>query len=235
MDSITSEFIELYKRLENLIDNTYSDCDGSHGSLAWLVHEKKLPRSLCDEADLCREVRNLLHHNVMIRDECGISVNEVLIESLREIYDFVQYTPRALDVCIRKQDVYWVSRSQNALSVMEHMQEHAYTYAPLLDDGVVDGVFDMNVLLSYMLREGIVGEFDKLTLSDFGDDLSLDSCSSEVFEFVSRHVFASDVAKLFSDNLCDRKQLGIVFVTENGKPAEKLLGIITAWDMSKFF
>ena len=39
----------------------------------------------------------------------------------------------------------------------------------------------------------------------------------------------------FQDALKRRERLCMVFVTANGKQREKLLGIITAWDMADFF
>ena len=41
-------------------------------------------------------------------------------------------------------------------------------------------------------------------------------------------------AERFKESLKDQERLGMLFVTAHGKPNERLLGIITAWDLAKF-
>jgi hypothetical protein len=39
--------------------------------------------------------------------------------------------------------------------------------------------------------------------------------------------------KTFSDAALENSRLGVVFVTKTGRREEKMLGLITAWDLSK--
>ena len=49
------------------------------------------------------------------------------------------------------------------------------------------------------------------------------------------YALATDVAGMFQEALEDKKRLGAVFVTQNGRPTERILGMLTAWDMAAYF
>lgn len=240
-DSNTLDFVNAYTMLEQKIVAQYPEyesCperDRRKGSVSWFIDRKLLSHSLCEDLRYCRDVRNLILHNRQIKGEYPISVNNAVIERIREIIDIVDNVPKAESLGVKTQNLFYVSRDSNVFDVLERMQRDAYTYVPLLRDGYVDGVFDMNAFLAYVTREKIVGDFDKLTISEFGDGLSLDSCLSEGFEFVPRYMLAPYVAELFAKYLQEQRCLGMVFVTEHGKSDEKLLSAITAWDMARFF
>ena len=48
-------------------------------------------------------------------------------------------------------------------------------------------------------------------------------------------MLAPNIAELFQRARTQSKRLGVVFVTAHGKQSERLLGLLTAWDMAAFF
>lgn len=61
--------------------------------------------------------------------------------------------------------------------------------------------------------------------------MPLDAHVSESFSFVDKNCHADMVEDLFKKTPTTDKRLGLVFVTEHGKRDEKILGLISAWDI----
>lgn len=55
---------------------------------------------------------------------------------------------------------------------------------------------------------------------------------SEVFDFIGRDALLAHVTLKFQVNLKNKQRLGAVFVTDKGSKDEKVLGLITAWDVA---
>ena len=39
---------------------------------------------------------------------------------------------------------------------------------------------------------------------------------------------------MFQNGLKDQKRISVVFITETGKSSEKILGLVTAWDIAGY-
>jgi hypothetical protein len=59
-----------------------------------------------------------------------------------------------------------------------------------------------------------------------------DGSGSMIFEFLSAKTSVAEVALRFERNFKERRRLGALFLTGNGDPADKLCGLITAWDVA---
>jgi len=120
----------------------------------------------------------------------------------------------------------------NALEVMKTMNQYTYTYVPVLEDGVVVGVFSENVVFSYLVKHEIAAVDADITIGEFGEFLPLDKHPSEFFKFVGKDALLIDVQELFKNELEADRRLGVVHITNSGKSTEKLLGMITSWDIA---
>ena len=102
---------------------------------------------------------------------------------------------------------------------------------PILEEGKVVGVFSGSSLMNCVLYKHV--EFsDNLKFRDILDTFTFDQHPSETFRFVSRDTLVSDISDMFDETLRQEERIGMIFVTENGKAEEELLGIITAWDVA---
>ena len=69
-----------------------------------------------------------------------------------------------------------------------------------------------------------------LMLKEYIDFLPIDKHETERFMFVSKDTKADDLAPLFSQKI-DGKRLVMIFVSDTGKTNEKVIGIITSYDL----
>jgi hypothetical protein len=71
-------------------------------------------------------------------------------------------------------------------------------------------------------------------IKEFIEYIPFDKHKSEYFDFISKKTLLTEVEELFQGELEENRRLGIIFITEDGKPSQKILGIITAWDMAGY-
>jgi hypothetical protein len=95
------------------------------------------------------------------------------------------------------------------------------------------GVFSENVLVSYLVSKGELLLDNNICINELEDYISLEKHKSESFEFLSRTATYFDLKELFSKYIIDKKRLAVVYITHSGNKNEKLLGMVTAWDMPK--
>lgn len=114
------------------------------------------------------------------------------------------------------------------------MSKNTYTHVPVLDKGVLIGVFSESTLFSYIIKNGVLFIEDDVLIKEFEEFIPIDKHESECFEFVSKKALVIDIENIFQIGLKDQKRISVVFITENGKPKEKILGMITAWDLAGY-
>ena len=141
----------------------------------------------------------------------------------------------AEDVCTRRDKIRVATMDEPLRPVLRDMAEHGFAHVPVLDDGRVVGVLSEGTVLSYLVDDMALEIPAAATLRQLERHLSLDAHGKGRFAFVARREPADEVAELFQASLRQANRLVMVFVTEHGKPDERLLGIITAWDLAKFF
>ena len=237
--SNATTFIELYNRLEHLIRQEYPDIPADRGALAVAARQKPVFSRMREELDYCREVRNLLQHSSRVGGEPLVSPSDALVDVLERAIEKVERPKIARGICTRKAELLFAEPQSSVRAVLEEMSKRSYTHVPVLDDGRVVGVFSANTLLAYLFGDGAqpadVAALENATFAQFGELLALDAVKPGAFAFVGEETNAYEVAELFKVALRERRRLHMVFVTAHGKRNERLLGIITAWDMAGFF
>ena len=233
-DDATTEFLELYKRLESAIRDKY-DVPQGIGAVSWLIRNEQGFGGVRDELNYCREVRNLLQHNERVRGDYAVIPSVGMMQTIKSTIDRVEGIPRAIDLCVRTSDIYSASLTDPMLPAMKAMCSKAFSHLPILEDGRVIGVFSAKSLLSHIIEDGVTKLDETMTFEQVASLLPLNRHGSETFAFVPQDMLATSVAELFRQARRQSKRLGVVFVTAHGKQRERLLGMLTAWDMAEFF
>ena len=233
-DDATTEFLELYKRLESAIRKKY-DVPQEVGAVSWLIRNDRGFGGVRDELNYCREVRNFLQHNERVRGDYAVIPSAGMMESIRSTVARVEGIPQAIDLCVRTSDICSASLKDPMLPAMRAMCDRSFSHIPILEDGRVTGVFSAKSLLSHIIEDGVTKLDETMTFERVAGLLPLNRHGSETFEFVPQEMLATSVAELFQQARKRSRRLGVVFVTAHGKQSERLLGMLTAWDMAEFF
>ena len=118
---------------------------------------------------------------------------------------------------------------------MGEMASKGFTHVSILEDGRVVGAFSENTFLTHANSVELTEIAEDDTFSKIGDLLPLDNHESGVVGIVERGQVAIYIAELFQNALIRKGRPGMLFVTVNGKQSERMLGVLTSWDMAAFF
>lgn len=231
----TVEFLNLYNHLESVLREEYPQIPRGVRPIKWATqNDRRRFGAMREELDYCREVRNLVQHNEKVDGSYAVIPSDAMLETLRRTLEKVENPPRAFDVCVKTQNVYSARITDLVRPAMKKMVEGSFTHIPILEEGRVIGAFSENTLLSYMMRDEIAIIEEDCTFEAFSSLIPLAAHESETFAFVGREERATSVAVLFENSMRNQERLGMVFITATGDPNQKLLGILTVWDMARF-
>ena len=228
-----SEFLDLYRRLEGCIREHY-DVPEKHGPVAWLGRNPGSIQERCRGSQILRG-----------SSQPALAPGECRWRLRRRAERLDADTPAQYACGGRESSQGNRPRRVHAECVFGNcggLREtrpardggKCYTHVPILEDGIVRGVFSENTLLSYLYGEEIVCIDDETTFSSLAELLPVDAHASESFRFVPRTITLAEVAEMFTVAMRRADRIGMVFITHSGKPSEKVLGIITAWDVAAY-
>ena len=111
------------------------------------------------------------------------------------------------------------------------MYERGISHVPIMEKGRVVGVFSGSTFIRCMVSRNY--DVNETTVfREIEKELSLESYEPETFLFAGRDVSISELSDIFEEASRSGRKVGMIFVTEHGLDSEKLLGIITAWDVA---
>jgi len=230
MSTRTDIFLDKYKTLENVVKTEFRLSD-KESPMNFIMNNRDY-QNIRNQLDLCRETRNLLSHNPKVSGEYAVEPSEKMIELLDKVIAKITMPPRANNIMIKKSDTCYRGMNDSVREAMFEMHEKSFTHIPLLEDDRVVGVFCENTLLSIIIDEERLNIDSNLKFTDIKKYLDIERKEVEVYPFVSQDTPISKISELFKNSPKRKDRTGMVFVTQNGKKSEKLLGIITAWEVA---
>jgi len=226
----TERFLDTYKKLEATVSAQYALSD-SDSAVGFLERRAEF-RSIKKELAYCREVRNLLTHNPKIDGRYAVEPSDAMIALLDRTISRVTNPQRAKHIWVPVAQVVCAQQEDLVRPAMVSMYEKSYTHIPIVKNGIVTGAFSENTLLTCLVEDEIISIGKNTRFSHIARFLALDKHRTESFYFIGKEMPVSQIQDLFAKADQAGERIGLLFVTENGKQTEKLLGILTAWDIA---
>lgn len=224
------EFLDLYRNLEAHIQAEY-ELDSSESALFWLGRNRPEFQSYRVELDYCRDVRNLLSHNPKLDGDFPVEPTEKMMDLLNRVYRAVVHPLTARDVAVERKNVVGCTSDDLVADVMKQMVEHKFSHIPILDDSRVQGVFSESALLAMLVEAPELFQGDA-TIGMLSRFTALDSPIGETYRFVRPDTSVTTLGDIFEDSLGKGEKVGMVFLTQDGKATQRIMGIVTAWDIA---
>lgn len=222
-------FIDKYKQLEEAVRVTYNLRDND--SISYYLTNQKEYQKFKEDIKYCQEVRNLLSHKKKINDRYAVEPDEEMIKFIDRLIEKIKNREKCSDIQINIKKVYWQPINGSVKKTMQVMKEKCYTYIPILQNGVVIGVFDENSVFNYIAAEECVEISDSLTFNDIKEYISLYGREMEDFIFFKERGYVEELESAIEKAFKKGRRTEIAFITINGRPDEKLQGIITPLDI----
>ena len=226
MDNQT--FLDLFNELDRLLREYYSLNDLSQSAVSKRIRElndsprtDKRARSVM--LDSARNIRNLLVHNP--NGSIFLDVSNELIDFMKNEIKLLTTEKKANDIMIPFDEILFCENGDNIKDIIYKMREKKYTNVPILKNKYVVGVFNENSLLTNIM-------LDKIKIEDTIDHsfFLLENDYSRYYGFTSLKTKLNELEDMFEERK-DDKRLELIFVTQNGLKNEKILGIITVYDV----
>lgn len=235
----TDRLMQLFKEFEKVIRQKCRELkivtnNASIESLINKLSEKNnYFRRNKDEIDIIRKVRNINSHNGGETYKYVVCPSPEINDRLEKIINDIKNPPMIYDspICIKRKDMCCKTINDSIYETIKIMSKKRYTHIPILENEKIIGVFSENTLLDVVKCDtGIVLDEDT-KFTSIEQFLKIEKHSMEEFIFVSRRKNIYDIEEIFKNYFSENKRIGCIYVTENGKDTENILGMLTAWDV----
>jgi CBS domain-containing protein len=231
MNKKTEIFIEKFQRLEKLLKQTAgsSDEDSFYFSLKKAAdHNVYIRKNFHLALDLAA-LRNVFAHRE--RGMYIASVNKFALRELEKLIEAVKNPPSVISKF--KVEVYEAKTTDFISSVMRRMREETYTHVPVWNGKKFIGVFSYTSFFEWLAEKQSEGSgeitFAKRVMGDI-DRRYLNSPSVN-YEFIKQKTNLYEIPPIFEEATRKRKRQDCLLITQNGVRGEKIIGIITSWDL----
>lgn len=226
-----AEFLDLYKQLEQELKTKYAGNDVHYESPVIQFEDSQEGKPFHDELTAIREIRNLLQHTPMIDGQYPVEPSEAAVRSLRNIILSLQHPLKALDFSVRGEQIYKASLDSNLLKTTRVMSERGFSHVPVFQNSTMIGVLSVSCVFDCLVKKGSSFIMPETTVGDLLEYLPFESHPHEFYQFASRDTLYYDVREMFETTYQHSKRLVIVFLTEHGRPTERLLGLLSPWNV----
>lgn len=225
----TDEFLDLYKRLENAAVKIVGD--PGRGSVIVRLSNHPRYEKYRNEFDCCREVRNLLSHEVRIDGDFAVTPSDSAIDFLQRMLAMVETPPTALSRATPRNRLLSAKPGDPVLALARAMQAKGISHVPLLSDGAVTGVFSENVIFEALIQNQSLQITEETPLSAFASFLPIARTLGKTYQFLPETATVDDANDLFDRFAGKGRKLKILFLTKHGRPEESLLGLLSPYDV----
>lgn len=177
------------------------------------------------------DLRNAIVHDLVEPEQIIAEPHPSVVERIEQIAEIVERPPLIIPKFQR--EVYTVCSDDSILDVMGLMREHGYTQFPVYEpDGQFAGLLTDRCIarwLTFELEKVMLNIIEEIAVADV---LVYDKTRGHNVTFLPQHATVFDAYSEFEQHMVsDYPRLEAILVTANGREDEKLLGIITPWDI----
>lgn len=225
----TDIFIEKYKELEMTAVTAFKLKEDGR-AIAELERMEQFS-DIQSKLYYCRNVRNLLQHNVKFSDSFTVEPTDEMIDLITNTIYRIKNPTKCLSIATPFEKIYWRTMDSRVVNTMKTMNENGYSHVPILMNNKVAGIFSENSIFNYLLSQGDMFLNEELRFKDIKDYLSLHGRKSHKYVFIDRDAYLPEAEDMFEKAFRHGERIAMILITQNGSPRERLLGVITAWDV----
>jgi len=208
------KFLPYNEKIKRIIDWKYN--------ISWFVSLHKF------ELKFFGELRNHITHGIKLDWHNYAIPSQYALNKISRIADAVKEPPRWFDIF--KKTVYFCKTTDKLKDVLSAMKNNNYTHLPVYDreNKFIWVLTEWNIC--YWLANQLSNPSKKLKEFIVGD-ISLQKRVDD-YLFVSKKMNIYEIDEIFTIKRKQQKRLGAIFITNHGRENEKILWIVTAWDVA---
>ncbi len=188
-----------------------------------------------NELEEIGELRNYMMHNSTKNYAYPVYPSPEYNELLRKIVEEIKnpVTIYNSKMCVRNDGhMLYASLTDNVQDIVRKMLEKVYTQVPILEDGRIIGVFSESSLIEMFKDNNDIANDSHVRFENILDYIKIDRDRTlEDFGVIDKDCSIYEVEEFFKRAFDNDKRITCLFITENGKKTEKVLGLTTIWDV----
>ncbi|OEF99261.1 hypothetical protein BHF71_09280 [Vulcanibacillus modesticaldus] len=177
------------------------------------------------------ELRNAIVHDTFDSSFAIAEPHDKIVEKIEQIEREISQPVKVIPLFQKK--VTFFQADDTFIDILRVINKHSYSKFPIYKNGKLIGLLTKKGIVNWMAKnvdliDTIV--FSKITL----EELLFHEKKQKNFLFIHKEMNVYDIKEIYKNNLeKDSTRLSALLITENGKPEESLLGIITPTDLIK--
>ncbi len=225
------EFLDAYRRLEAVAPRVLPrDGRDNRGGVIARLCRQPLFAPYREELDCCREVRNLLTHEVQVGGAPAIIPGDGMVSFLERMIELIENPTRVKSRMTPRARLYTLTSDMKVRSVMAKMQYKGLSRVPILDtEDRVRGMFSLESVFAAVAQGR---EIDSQTkISDLAEHLSLTGNTMSAYRFADAELTLAEAESLFHHMSDHRSKLRALLITSDGTEDGALVGILSPYDV----
>lgn len=182
-----------------------------------------------DKLDFYRELRNLLTHKSISKDEVIALPSDTLLKQMEEIAQKIKYPKKVSDLFTK--NVLSFNDCDSLKDVLIEINRCGYSQFPVFKDGKVEGVISENGITNF-LAQSIEEDIISISETKIGDIIGMDEMKNS-FQIIKESKSIFDIETIFSKETRKGNSNFLLLIAKNGeiKSPKDIKGIITPWDL----
>lgn len=172
------------------------------------------------------KLRNAIVHEKI---EVGFYIaepNEKVVIHIEKIANILSQPNYALSIASK--DVVYFDDRDKILKVTSAIKDHGYSKFPVYQNNKCIGLLTSSSIVKWLARNMKNGSVNLANIR-ISDIMKFEK--AHPIDFVSKEINIFEVENIFEKSHKKKQKLECVIITENGRPEEKPLGIVTPWDL----
>ena len=226
------EFLNLYKRLEDLLEAKLDAGETRRGSVVVDFMNSTEGQPYRERLNLCREIRNIMTHNADLDGAPVVMPSDAVVDSLREIVAAVESPRPAAEYATPLAHLLTARMEDSVLDLMRRMEENGFSHVPVLQNDRIEGVFSVSTIFSAAIRSDRFALDERARVRELLPLLPPERHLCEQFRFIRTDASLPEACHAFETKGKERrKRVAAVFLTEDGTKDGCLRGMLTPWDL----
>ncbi len=228
---LSNRFINTYNELSDYMEKhlNYKDYRSHTQMLNIMAKKNHIVRVHYDELRTFANLRNIIVHDSTSKYNPIADPHIEVVERYENILKELKDPPIAFDIATKASQLVFAVSDMKLKECVKIMHDKNFTYMPVAEKGMMIGVLSGDSIFTYMRKNQKITIHDDFRIKELGDAIKMHM--DERYSFVSCYTPLNDVVEMYANEIQDGKRLGAVFVTERGYEDERILGMISAWDL----
>ena len=224
-------FLRRYRVLEGLLEKRYGDT--SKGSVVYEYLRSDDASSCRYELNLIREIRNLLTHNALESGQPVVEPSDSVLRALEMVIGHVEKPRLAIDCGTPEDQILRAHRNDRVAEIMHCMRKNGFSSVPVMERDQIVGVFSVASLFQYLEENGLEALDAEARIADLGHAVAIGQSGCERYRFMPETTTVTEARAAFQGYHQRNDRLRAVFITPTGNACERLLALLTPWDVMK--